>query len=30
LLAGQVTSWLGCHAPQDHINHGVGVSVAKA
>jgi hypothetical protein len=21
LLAGQVPSWLGCHAPQDHIDH---------
>jgi hypothetical protein len=22
LLAGQVLSWLGCCAPQDHIDHG--------
>jgi hypothetical protein len=21
LLAGQVPSWLGCHAPQDHVDH---------
>jgi hypothetical protein len=22
LLAGQVPSWLGCRAPQDHVDHG--------
>jgi hypothetical protein len=22
LLVGQVPSWLGCHAPQDHVDHG--------
>jgi hypothetical protein len=21
LLVGQVPSWLGCHAPQDHVDH---------
>jgi hypothetical protein len=29
LLAGQVPSWVGCRAPQDHVDHGVGLSVAK-
>jgi hypothetical protein len=22
LLAGQMPSWLGCHAPQDHVDYG--------